>query len=264
MSVYHIENLYTFISTGEKVAMYTLRVMNRYNCTNIDGKHYSFIDSQFIRILSNDKAKAETLAVEFSENQGFEFRGNAEFELNEIRRKNSAAKAEELEEQNRIKIQYQKEEDEKFERVLNEGVLNCGKYHGKTIEEIIKIDMPYVFWLAKQLTEDKTLFNANAKLAADYLENNEIYVSKHIGEIGDFFEGNVTVINKTEFQGNFGMTWVVSCLTENKDNITFYTTSKKLLNTDISETMKIKGMISRHSEYNGIPQTTLKAPKIVK
>ena len=57
------------------------------------------------------------------------------------------------------------------------------------------------------------------------------------------------------------MTWVVSCLTENKDN-TFYTTSKKL-NTDISETMKIKGMISRHSEYNGIPQTLPKI-KIIK
>jgi len=255
LSVYRIENLYAFISTGDKSAMYTLRVMTRVHSQNAYGA-FSYTNDEFIKILSNDKAKAESLAQEIANSLEVPFKGNAEFELNAIRRERDEMKAEQLAEVERIEAQRIQDERDEYVRVLNEGIVTVGKYAGKTVGEVYSVDPAYVFWLAGTADEEQSMFNVSAHLAAKYIADNEIQMPDHVGSVGDAIEVSLLVRNSTPFEGMYGTSWVMTC--------TFFTTSRKLLAYDAESTMKVKATIKEHSFYRNYPQTLLRAPKLVK
>lgn len=263
LSVYRVEQLYSFISTGDQVAMYTLRIMCRYHGMGASGP-YSYNNPEFVKILSNDKAKAESLAVEISADYGVEFRGNADFELNEIRRQRDALKAEEIAEVARIQLSREKEAAEQYDRVMNEGIFISGKYAGQTAMQVADIDLQYVFWLADQASNDKSIHNANAVIAFNYIHDNNVQKPAHVGSVGDVIEGVVTVLRKSPFEGMYGTSWVMTCRDSDNNIYSFFTTSRKLLDNEVGSEIKIKATIKEHSEYGNFPQNMLRAPKIVK
>lgn len=263
LSVYRIENLYTFISTGDKTAMYTLRVMTRVHSQNAYGA-FSYTNPEFIKILSNDKAKAETLAQEISDNWGVPFKGNAEFELNAIRRERDELKAEQIAEIERNEARRIQDQKDEYARIINEGILTVGKYAGKTVEEVYAIDIAYVFWLAGTADAEQSMFNVSAHLAAKYIADNEIQMPDHVGSVGDVIEVSLLVRNSTPFEGMYGTSWVMTCTDSDNNVYTFFTTSRKLLAYESGSTMKVKATIKEHSFYRNFPQTLLKAPKLVK
>lgn len=258
-----ITPLFTFISTGDKCAMYTLRIMMQYQ-GHTCGEPYCFTDSEYVKNLSNDKAKAEHNAKEYSDLWNIPFKGNAEFELNEIRRSRDAEAAAKVAEYERIKAETIRHQEEEYDRVFNEGVMLTGKYTGKTIAEIIKIDPSYVFWMARQADGSKNIYTVGCELAAKYISDNKIESAGHIGQVGDVIEVDVLISRISPFEGFYGTSWVVTCFDDEFRMITFFTTSKRILNNEIGTRVRIQGTVSEHGEYQGYKQTMFKRPKIVK
>lgn len=252
-----------FISTGSKIAMYTLRIM--YLCEGYcDGQTFTFEKDYYVVNLSNDKATAESKAQEICDNYGIPFKGNAEFELNEIRRKRDAESKERQEmierEAERIRI----EQEAAFERNVSEGVFIVGKYTGKTAEEVAKTDLAYVFYVAEQKDySDK--FSVNIKIAKNYIEQNNIKKPGFIGNIGDTVKLNLVLNKVAGFYNMYNVkNFVFTCTEESGATVTFFSSAKKFLELKDGEKFTIEGLVKDHSKYNNWNQTVIKKPKMAK
>lgn len=263
-TAHRIEPLFAFIGTGDKIAMYTLRVMNEYTST-YQGETVTFIDSEYVRNLSTDKSKAETLASEFADHNNMEFRGNAEFELNEIRRTRDEQSALVAEARAAHLVQVQKDARDDYERKIQDGIFLSGKYKGMTPAEVFSIEPGYIFWFADQSGMNKSIYTIDADLASKFISECGIEKPGHIGNVGDQLTTEVRMGRVSWFPNQFGgMSAVVTCYDSKNRMINFFTTAKKLTENEIGTKLTITGLISEHGEYNDMPQTLLKKPKIVK
>lgn len=263
-TAHRIEPLFAFISTGDKIAMYTLRVMNQYTST-YQGDQVTFVDSEYVRNLSTNKAKAETLASEFADHNNLEFRGNAEFELNEIRRTRDAQTALVAEARAAHLAKIEKDARDDYERVMNDGVFLSGKYKGLTPSQVFELDPGYVFWFAKHSDSNKSMYTIDADLAAKFIADHNPQKPGHLGNIGDEVVIEVRFGRVSYFPNRFGGTSsVVTCYDSQNRMITFFTTAKKLTDNEVGSTFKVSGVVGEHGEYNDMPQTILKKPKYVK
>lgn len=263
-TAHRIEPLFAFIGTGDKIAMYTLRVMNQYTST-YQGEQVTFVDSEYVRNLSTNKAKAETLASEFADHNNLEFRGNAEFELNEIRRNRDEQNAIVAEARRLHLAKVEQDARDDYERVLNDGVFLSGKYKGLTPGQVFEVEPGYVFWFAKQSDSNKSLYTIDADLAAKFIADYNPQKPGHFGNIGDEVVIEVRFAKVSYFPNRFGGTSSVVTFYDSENRmITCFTTSKKLTDNEVGTKLKISGVISEHGEYNDMPQTLIKKPKIVK
>lgn len=256
--------LYGFISTGDKVAMYTMRIMYKH-VLQLGRERGTTTRAEFVKILSNDKAKAETLAAEICADYGVPFKGNAEFELNEIRRQRDAEKAEKLAEIERIFQEKEAKEKEEFNRVVQDATFISGKYAGQTPDEVAKFDLPYIDWLNSETVDNRSTFAINIQIAKNYVEKiGGLNFGEFIGIIGDNVELALTLKKITSFQGTYGTQWVFCSVTDSGDNVVFYSTSKKFLALEAGDKFKIVGLVKAHNKRGNFNQTSINKPKLVK
>lgn len=263
--------LYGFISTGDKIAMYTLRLMYEVPVYQKDCEGRGYLagythKDYYVKNLSNDKAKAEAAAEDICKGYGVPFKGNAEFELNEIRRRRSEEVAAYREAAERATREFERRQAEEFERVIREGVILVGKYKGMTAAEIATVDLDYVIWMSTGdlLEGARDPMTVSTRIAKAYLEANPPVIAGHIGVVGEALTAKVVVKSIRGFNGFYGTSWAFSCVAEGGERISFFTTSKKLLELEEGEEFVLEGVVSEHGQYNGFPQTVVKKPKIAK
>jgi hypothetical protein len=255
--------LFGFISTGEKVAMYTLRIMFQHKMFSAGETHY-VTRPEFIKILSNDKAKAEAAAEYICNDYGVEFRGNAEFELNEIRRKrDEESKAAKEEFERAIQAKHDAEVAE-FDRQVKESVFIVGKYTGKTAQEVYDLDLGYIFWLNDQDVEGISPFNANIKIAKEFVESTGVTKPGFVGVEGEPIELELTLKSVGCFQSMYGVNYVFTSYTKNNEIVTFFSSAKKFLELENGDTYTITGTVKAHNVRNDMKQTLINKPKMSK
>lgn len=252
-----MEQKYLFIGTGEKFGFYTLRVMT----LDFDASGNRVLRDYYIKNLSTDSSTAVSEARKFAEHYGVPFRGDAGFDLEEIRRsthEQAKAKREETERQ-------QAEEKAAYEREVNEGVLAgfilIGKYKGKTAEEISKTDIPYLFWLAGEIEASFPKMRISASIAKKFLKENNIQKPSFIGEVGETITLELTLKSAFWTTGRFPtIAW--KCVTDEGNAVTFFSVAAKFKELDENDRFTVKGIVKEHyTDWNGNKSTTLTKTK---
>lgn len=254
--------IYVYISTGEKTAMYTLRVMCEDKLV-IGGETSFTFNSYYCKNLSNNKELAEEKAEAYAEAMGIPFKGDANFELNEIKRQRDALakeKREALERAYQEKIE--KEAAERAERVV-EGIILVGKYEGQTAEMVWKQDKGYIWWLAS-MTGCQGKLGISADIAAKFIADNKIEQPGYVGIIGEELETTLTLRRCSWTSGQYPtLMWL--CEDEEGREVVFFSVAKAFKELDIGETFKVKGLVKDQRDgWNGNKQTILNKPKKVK
>lgn len=260
-----MQALFGFISTGEKIAMYTLRVM--YKCHTIYQGQNVYFDQDYYEVnLSTDKVKAEKRAVEICNMICIPFKGNAEFELNAIRRQRDEDAKEKREAVERETARIQKEREDEFVRQVTEGVFVIGKYTGKTAAEVAKIDLQYLFYVANEsIGSGYSKYAVGVKLAKEYIEQNNITKPGFVGNIGDKVTLELRLDSVNGFWNSYGAkNFVFSCTTNNNESITFFSSAKAFLELKDGQTFVIIGTVKQHDVYRDWNKTVIQKPKFVK
>ena len=258
-----MELQYCFISTGEKIGFYTLRGMCNVKVI-VGGKVFVVAKDYFFRNLSTDKAKAETLAEEFASYYGVPLRGNAEFELEEIKRQKAEEAQNRREQIEREVARREQEYREEYARISSEGVFVVGKYTGMTPEAVSKTDLGYLFWAAQQHSENAfSKFNINCEVAKRYIEENNVQRGGFVGEIGEEVQVELTYCSSRWTTGQFP-TLMHKCVTDNQEVVTFFSVAKKFKELKAGDKFLVKGLVKDHyTSYNGDKSTTINKPKII-
>lgn len=258
--------LYTFISTGDKFGFYTFRVMCKVK-VYVDGESRMINKDYYVKNLSTNKAQAEQMAEEMSVGYGLPFRGNAEFELEEIKRRNSELVREQREAQERAIAQREQEIQEEYIRTVQEGVIICGKYTGMTAKELHSLDLGYLFWLADQYSADGNSFHrlaVSAKIAHDYITQNNIQKPGYVGVEGEQATMSLKLTRSQWTHGQFP-TIMFICTTEAGENVVFFSTAKKFQELEVGQNFTVTALIKEHREnWSGNKETLLNRPKIAK
>ena len=253
-----------FISTGEKFGFYTLRGIFLV-AINIEGERRFITRDYFFRNLSTDQAKAETLAQEYAEQYGVPFTGNAEFALDEIKRRKAEEVREQAERVARLVREAEEQAKEEYTRVVQEGVFVCGKYTGKTAAQVDKFDRKYLFWAAEQFIEGvhANKFNVNCALAKKYLEENNIQPSDFVGVEGEQIELTLTLREAYWTRGQFPSIQFL-CFDENGNDVCFFSTAKAFKALKNGEKFSIRGLVKQHyTNWKGEKSTTINKPKMI-
>lgn len=247
---------HTFISTGEKTAMYTLREAGIYS----DGNCMMYMD-RYIQNLSNDREKAIEKAKSISTEIGIAFRTDGElFALNEIKR----MRKEEREYIERIKKEEQERNDkeirESFDAEVTDGNFIFGKYVGESPSDVVNNheDIGYIKWLASQYVEGEiSRFNVNATIAKRWVDENPQPESDFIGEVDTKITVTAKVIVAMNVDSFYGITRMVVLKDENENVIKLYSTAKSVYALNIGQELTITGKVKCHTHYRGEKQTTL-------
>lgn len=260
---------YTFLSTGDKTAMYTLREYGLAMGVDMKGQRYEFMTTFYIQNLSTDKEKALAKGAEISANINLPFKANADFDLNEIKRKSreaaeqERADAEAYEQERRVKA------TQDYTNALGEGVMLAGKYTGDEVEKVGEQDVEYLQWFAGQAVDIDyySKFHATAKIAAKWLEENPQPISEFQGEVGDtlIFSGIVT--KALEMNGQF-YTVLYRFKTATGNIITTFTTAKAFDEVQVGDELTISAKVKahEHSPYelqDNDKVTVVARPKII-
>lgn len=261
MAIAKSEPKYTFISTGDKTAMYTLRVM----CLDtvvMFGESHKVLNHYYIQNLSTDKETAEAKAVEMSEAMGLPFKGNADFDLKEIRRTRDAEAKEKREAIEAARVQREKEWAEEREQLESDGVMLIGKYAGQTAAEIAKVDPGYLFWLADQI-ESGWKMGICAKIAAKYIAETGLEKPGFVGEVGENLTITLTLNRSGWTSGRFPTIRFV-CSDDMGRQIVFFSTAEKFKALRNGDQFTITGLVKEHSEWCDQKQTIINRPKLAK
>lgn len=263
MAIIDQQALYTFISTGDKTAMYTLRIMFR--CTVvIEGVRGTEMRDEYIQNLSNDKETAEQKARYMSEKLELPFKGNADFDLNEIRRSRegeAAARREAFEREARERAEAweaQKVED------INAGVMLMGKHIGKTAAEVAETDKAYLFWLAGEIEASGKL-GICAQIAAKYIAETNLQLPGYVGVVGEAIElVDLTLKRAFWTQGQYP-TLMHVCEAVTGEEIVFFSTAAGFKAIEIGGKFSITGTVKDQREgWGGTKQTIINKPKLPK
>lgn len=252
--------LYGFISTGDKTAMYTLRIMESCLVGGPDGGSIMNLD-YYVKNLSNNKEKAEAVAAEICEDIGVPLKSDASFELNEIKRRKSEMLAAEREAYEKEIQERQEKIEREFDSSVLESVFLSGKYIGKTPAEA---DLGYLFWLAEQgVSGSKSKYDINVQIAQNYIEQNNIQKPGYVGIVGEQIELELKLISCYTTNGRF-LSYVFKSVTPTGEAVVFFSTSKKFLALKDGDTFKITGLVRSQDEYNGQNSTVINKPKMGK
>ena len=258
--------LYTFISTGEKTALYTLRCMYEVPVV-IQGVNRVILKDYHIQNLSNDKAVAEEKAEYLSAQIGVPFKGNAEFDLNEIRRRKSEEVAAQREAVERAIKEAEEKLQAEYVRSMQEGVLLCGKYRGMSPSEVEDID--YLRWMASQIDLEapegleRSKWSISCQIAAKWLKEHPVKESEWVGEVGA--KTVLTLkLQKVIFIRGQWPTILYKCVTGEGDAVAFYTVASGFIGLPVGQQFVVSGTIKEHTEYKGVKQTVLARPKLMK
>lgn len=260
-------DLYTFISTGDKTAMYTLRVM-----CEVYHPQGSFLKDYYIRNLSTDRDTANQKAHYYSEQLSLPLKSDATFDLNEIKRR----RKEELEEIRRIEEEAvrQRAEIVKMETVesLARNVFLVGRYRSLTANEVAIAydDVQYLEWFANQasdLSEDYfDKFNISANIAKRWLEENPQPKSEYVGEVGERVKTRVQIKNTKTIESFRSTTFLFEMEDEQRNILKTFSVAKSMVNAPKNEWITIEANIKKHEEspYDNFNKVTyLNRPKVV-
>lgn len=266
---FHIEKpMYGFISTGDKVAMYTLRVMYT-GWEEFGGERFRATRDYYHGNLSTDKNTANIKALEYCKNEGIEFKSDATFDLNEIKRRSheEVERLREIERKEREAAfaEYREKKLAEYTEARTSRVLLCGKYQGVAVENV---DLGYVSWCAKQsddfVSDDgiPSRFGVNIEICKEYLEKTGLGDSKWIGSIGDVVELSLKLQTVKWTKSQFPSVMFVG--TDDAGNeVKFFTTSKKFNDIKAGDTIKVSGVVTSHDEWNDRKSTLLKKQKLI-
>lgn len=265
---------YTFISTGEKIAMYTLRVAGT-AVLMICGERSVINHSYYIRNLSTDREKALSVGAEISGLLGHPFKPNADFDLNEIKRINAEESKERREAIERDIRERTEAAITEYKGDLDEGILLIGKYVGRSVTEVGENDPEYLRWLAGNAEEysetDESIyyskFNASALIALKWVRDNPRPTSEWIGNVGDKIEFTAKLTKIVDINGQFP-TSLFRFVNNEGSVITTYSTAKKMEELHVGDEVTIKATVKRHenSVYEEIDNdkvTIVNRPKVI-
>ncbi len=88
-----------------------------------------------------------------------------------------------------------------------------------------------------------------ARIVAEKTRKNE-----WIGVVGEKIKVNATVERVIDREGDYGMTYITTLVTDAGETLTWFATSVKL---DVGQKYSVKGTIKALGEYKGVKQTTL-------
>lgn len=257
------EALYTFISTGDKVGFYTLRVMENVG-VYIDGQLRVIKKDFYIQNLSTDKQVAVEKAEQISAELELPFYGNADFDLEEIRRRSAEETKAQKEAQERAVREREEKIQQEFISAVGESVFVTGKYIGQTANEVSKIDVTYLFWLASAYEEgSRSKFQINASIAKKYIEENNIQRPGYVGEIGNEVSVSLKLKRSQWINSQFPSIMFIAS-TATGEEVMFFSVAKKFQALNEEDEFTIKGMVKDHREsYGGNKQTIINKPKMV-
>lgn len=257
------EALYTFISTGDKFGFYTLRVMEKVR-VYFGGESRVILKDFYITNLSTDSKTAEEKAQRISEEIGIPFKGDADFDLEEIKRRQSEVVRQQKEAIERAIAERQQQIEQEFTASVNENVFIAGKYIGQTPSEVYAKEANYLFWLANEYEEGvKSKLQVNAKIAKKFIEENDIQKPGYIGEEGEEVTVSLTLKHSQWTNSRFPSIMFI-CLTEKGEEVMFFTVAKKFQALENGNTFTIKGTVKEQREsYSGNKQTIINKPKMV-
>lgn len=269
---FHIEKpLYGFISTGEKTAMYTLRVMYS-GWEMYGGQRYHATQDYYHGNLSTDKHTANAKALEYCKNEGIEFKSDASFDLNEIKRRTheEVERLREIERKEREEAiaEYREKKILEYTEARTTRTLLCGKYTGEVVDEVAEKDRGYILWCSKQIDDyvsDSGIpskFGINIEICKEFVEKNGLKESEWIGTEGDMIEVKIKfdIIRWTHSQ--FPSVMFVGH-DESGNEIKFFTTSKKFNDLKPGMTAIVSGVVTSHDEWNDKKSTLLKKQKLI-
>lgn len=257
------EALYTFISTGDKVGFYTLRVMENVG-VYIEGQLRVIKKDFYIQNLSTDKQVAVEKAEKISEEMGLPFYGNAEFDLEEIRRRSAEETKAQKEAQERAIREQEEKIKQEFIAAVGDSVFLTGKYTGRTASDVANVDVGYLFWLASAFEEGShSKFQINAYIAKKFIEENNIKQPGYIGEVGGEITTTLTLKYSKWTNGQFPTIMFVAN-TSFGEEVMFFSVAKKFQALENGNTFSIKGMVKEQREsFSGNKQTIINKPKMV-
>lgn len=169
-----------------------------------------------------------------------------------------------------------------------------GKYQGCPIVDFMETELNYVLWYGNKMA-NKTDFKheseeQGAKHILMILDNSPLvgkykgkycdidYVkarknedrrnkarskkAEYYGEVGERIKKESLKLDKTtSFEGFYGRTYVFTFV---KDNYTFVYMGSSRLNVEQGDKVNLAFTIKDHNEYNGLKQTKIARPRIVK
>jgi len=263
--------LYGFVSTGDKSAMYTMRIMYEV-WSQWSGKPVKYLKDVYYINLSTNSSDANAKALLYCEELDIPLRGDASFDLNEIKRRKAEElaadreKAEAAQRQRDLEFEQQIVEAKKvFENTVLEGAFQTGKYLGRLVSDVAKVDIQYILWLAEQpITKGiHTKFDINIQIAKDYISNHEVRKPDYVGVIGEEIELELTLVSGYVTQGAFpSIIWTAQ--TDDGNIVKFFSVAKGFKTLKDGDRFKVKGTVKDHSEYRNQKNTLLNRPKIVK
>ena len=262
MAIANSEAKYTFISTGDKVAMYTLRVMCL-DTVQWGAESFKEMNHYYIQNLSNDKDTAESKAVEMSALMGLPFKGNADFELNEIRRVRDAEATAKREASERAYAERVAAwEAEKVEQI-QAGVFILGKHTGLTAAEVAATDLGYLFWVAQQ-TDATGKMAVCVAIAANYIKETGVELPGYVGTVDQPIELTLTLKRVVWTQSQYP-TLMHTAQTPEGNEVIFYSVAQGFKEIEIGQTFTITGTVKEQREgWNGQKQTIINKPKLPK
>jgi|SRR5579872_936162 len=262
MAVVDSKDLYTFISTGDKVAMYTLRVMCLCR-VQVGDSAFNEMRDYYIQNLSNDKATAEAKAAEMSGLMNLEFKGNADFELNEIRRIRDEMASEKREAAERAHQERIAEWAAERAEQIQAGVFIMGKHTGKTAAEVAVEDLGYLFWLAGEVEANGKL-GICAKIAANYIQLTGVELPGYIGEVDQPIEVTATLKRVFWTQSQYPTLMHIATTVQGNE-IVFFSVAQGFKEIEIGQTFTITGTVKEQREgWGGTKQTVIGKPKLPK
>ena len=255
--------LYGFISTGDKVAMYTLRIMYELPVHTNCGLRMILKD-YFVQNLSNDRETAINKAIQILSEQDLELNSDADFDLNEIKRARSEERQEIEEAIKKAEIERKEKIDQFFLESVRSDVFLCGKYVGFNVNDVACKDIHYLFWLASQeVSAQKSKFDINIEIAKKYITNNNIELPGFVGSIGDEIQVELTLKSVYWTQGQFP-TLCYSCVTDDNKLVKFYSMAKAFKELKESEKFRVKAIVKHHNEHNSNKVSILNKPRMAK
>lgn len=265
--MYDITDLYTFISTGEKTAMYTLRVM-----CEVRHPQGAYLKDYFVRNLSTDKKTANEKAHYFSDEMGVPLKSDATFDLNEIKRRKAEEIAADREEQERVERQRIEDINMKTVEALECDVFLVGKYTGETPHEvaIAHEDIDYLKWFARQASDindgyfDK--FNISANIAKNWIDENPQSESEYVGEEGEKRKFKVRINMVRTIDAFRSVTYLFEMNDEEGNIIKTFSKAKGMMNAPKKEWITIEATVKKHemSVYDDYQKVTIvNRPKVV-
>jgi hypothetical protein len=249
--------LYTYISTGDKTAMYTLR--ERVDVVTIHG---TIPKDRFIAILSNSYDKALSKAVELTMSLPYSIPLKAnQFELNDREKLSESISSFKDTE---IVEDYDLIQDKKFEVDVVSGVLLVGKYSNHTIEEVAKNDPDYLYYVSSAWDEPvkhsaRAVTYAIIKKWVDANPKEESF----FGVVGEKYVSNVVLKKKSMIQGVYGLSYALNFETSTGQRLVTYTTAKKFVELEVGSELSMEFLVHSHDDRSVGKVTTIKKGKIV-